>query len=167
MTVKEIPYEFISQRVPMTWTDVRFGLDNQLLKPKAAIDKATQQLCDTDAASKEVVELASLVESESVIDLVTHLAKAETEPSNEIVKAKWLYLVLAWLFENRESLVDPLQIVEGVYSDFDYPRQIKSFVRYMPMKEPNLGNREQNEARLFDHWKAYLDSEEKRFARVS
>ncbi|HEX3624565.1 MAG TPA: DUF2247 family protein [Verrucomicrobiae bacterium] len=167
MTVKEIPYEFISQRVPMTWADIQFGLDNQLLRPKAAIDKATEQLCDTDAAPRGVVELAIRVESESVIDLVSDLAKAEARSSDDVVKAKWLYIVLAWLFENRKSLVNPLEIVEEVYSDFDYPAQIASFIRYMPIQGPNLGSREKNEARMFDRWKAYLDEEQKRFGRSS
>lgn len=167
MTIGEIPYEFISQRVKVGWNEIKFGLDHQLTTPKTAIEKATQQLCDTDTASPEVIELAGLAASEPVADLITRLAKAETSPDDEYVKAKWLYLALAWLFENRESLVDPLSLVEEVYSDFDYPREIASFVRYMPMEGPDLKNREQNEARLFDNWKAYLDQGGKRFARLT
>jgi hypothetical protein len=165
MAVTEIPYEFISQRVELDWMEIKFGLDHKLLKPNAAIEKATEQLCGADPAPKEVVELASLAESEPVADLVSRLARVETPSEDQDVKAKWLYLVLAWLFEHRESLVDPLGIVERVYSDFDYPKEIASFVRYMPMEGPDLENYEQNEARLFDRWKAYLDRSGKRFAR--
>ena len=167
MIVTDIPYEFISQRTELGWNEIRFGLDQQLIKPKAAVDRATEQLCHMDATPKEMVELASLSESESVVDLVSHLARNEAPVLGEQVKAKWLYLVLAWLFENRESLVDALGMVESVYSDFDYPKEINSFVRYMPMDGPDLGNREQNEARMFDRWKAYLNRAGKRFGLES
>ena len=53
MTITGIPYEFISQRIPMTWADIKFGIDNQLIKPKAAIDKATEQLNNTDSAPED------------------------------------------------------------------------------------------------------------------
>lgn len=166
MTVAKIPYEFITQRVELRWNEIKFGLDHQLIKPKVAIAKALEQLCDTDTAPKEVVELAALGESEPVADLVTRLAEVETPSSSvEYVNAKWLYLLLAWLFEYRESLVDPMTIVEEVYADFNYPREIAPFIRYMPMDAPDLGNQEQNEARMFDRWKAYLDNAAKRFAR--
>ncbi len=167
MAVTDIPYEFINQRTELSWNEIKFGLDQQLIKPKAAIDRATEQLCAADAAPKEAVDLASLTESESVADLVSHLAKNEAAISDERIKAKWLYLVLAWLFENRESLVDALGMVESVYSDFDYPKEIAPFVRYMPMDGPDLGNREQNEARMFDRWKTYLNRAGKRFGRES
>ena len=165
MAIVEIPYQFLSQRVDLGWDEIKFGLDHQLLRPKAAIEKATEQLCGTDAAPKEVVELASLAESEPVADLVARLAKAQTPPVEEHVKAKWLYLALAWLFENRQSLVDPLGMVETVYADFDYPKEIAPFVRYMPMDGPDLGNREQNEARMFERWKSYLEQAAERFAQ--
>jgi hypothetical protein len=165
MSIVKIPYEFIRQRVELSWNEINFGIDHLLMAPDAAIGKATEQLCATGPAPKEVVELASLTEGESVANLVLRLAQTETSPEDGHVKAKWLYLVLAWLYENCEMLVDPLGLVEEVYSDFDYPREITPFVRYMPMVGPDLANREQNEARMFDNWKVYLDEAGKRFGR--
>jgi hypothetical protein len=159
----KIPYEFIRQRVRLGWNEIEFGIEHGLISPKVAIDRATEQLCSDETSPKEAVEMASLTEGESVAGLVSRLAQAEPPPPGERVKEKWLYIVLAWLFENRETLVDPLGVVEEVYSDFDYPREVASFVRYMPMVGPNLGNREQNEARMFEYWKAYLDTAGKQF----
>lgn len=73
------------------------------------------------------------------------------------MEAKWLYLVLDWLYQHRADLADPLQTVEEVYADFGYPECLSSFVRYMPMQGPDLGSRAANEARLFERWKSYLD----------
>jgi len=165
MITAKIPYEFISQRVELGWNDIKFGLDHQWITPKVAIEKATEGVCRSESASKDELELASRAESDPVADLVSCLAKAETGPADEDLKGKWLYLVLAWLFEARQSLVDPLGMVEQVYSEFEYPREVTPFVRYMPMEGPDLRNREQNEARMFDKWKTYLDDAGRRFAR--
>lgn len=167
MTISDIPYEFISRRAELDWIVIKFGLDQQLIKPKAAIDRATEQLCSAGKMPAEAVELAGLSETEPVAGLVSHLAKNEALVSDEQVKAKWLYLVIAWLFEQRESLVDALGTVESVYSDFDYPKEIASFVRSMPMDAPDLGNRELNEARMVDRWKMYLNRAGERFGQAS
>jgi hypothetical protein len=65
--------------------------------------------------------------------------------------------VLAWFYEHRAEVPDPLQRVEEVYADFGYPEQLAKFVRYMPMEGPDLGSREANERRLFERWKRYVD----------
>jgi hypothetical protein len=164
IAVTKIPYSFIKQRTNPSWREVKFGFDQQLISPQVAIDKATERLSGTGETSETEVELASRTESDSVLELVSSLADAEGVSSEEDLRAKWLYLVLAWLFENRGSVADPLGMVEEVYSDFGYPREIASFVRYMPMVGPDLGNREQNEARLYEYWKNYLDETGRRFA---
>jgi hypothetical protein len=165
MTTAKIPYDFVRQRVNLSWRDVQFGLERQLIVPQVAIDKATDRVSESDDASSNEVELASLSESDPILDPVSRLAAVENGAADEDVQARWLYLVLAWLFENRASVNDPLGMVEEVYSDFGYPREIAPFVRYMPMVGPDLGNPEQNEARLYDRWKSYLDEAGKRFAR--
>jgi hypothetical protein len=65
--------------------------------------------------------------------------------------------VLAWFYEHRGEVPDPLLRVEEVYADFGYPEQIAKFVRYMPMEGPDLGSREANEHRLFERWKRYIE----------
>ena len=165
MAVTKIPYDFIDKRVSLGWRDVAFGLEHQWIGPKVAIERATDRLCEADSTSADEVELAGLSASDSIIDIVSRLANAEGASTEETCRAKWLYLTLAWLFANRGSLNDALAMVEEVYSDFGYPREVASFVRYMPMVGPDLGNREQNEARLYSNWKDYIDEAGKRFAR--
>ena len=163
--ITKIPSDFVRQQVNLSWREVEFGLEHRLIAPQTAIDKATDRLSEPGDASPNEVELASLSESDPILDLVGRLVADETVVPNEEVQAKWLYLVLAWLFESRTSVNDPLGVVEEVYSDFGYPREIAPFVRYMPMVGPDLGNREQNEARLYDRWRSYLDETGKHFAR--
>ncbi|OIR03695.1 hypothetical protein GALL_141120 [mine drainage metagenome] len=157
MPVSKIPSEFVKQLVDLNWREIKFGLDHQLIDSAAAIDRATESLCRNEPAAKAEVELAGLSHDEPVSELVDQLAQKEPEVGEEALREKWVYVVLAWLFENRSSFGSPLELVEEIYADFGYPREVAPFVRYMPMAGPDLGNREKNEARLYDYWRDYLD----------
>ncbi|MGI8820484.1 MAG: DUF2247 family protein [Chthoniobacterales bacterium] len=164
--VTKIPYEFACKRVPLSWQDVQFGLERQLIAPQVAIQKAMDRLSASTDATPDEIELAGRSAEEPVLQLVSRLAARDTIKCDEI-QSKWLYLLLAWILENCALLNDPLRIVEEVYAAFDYPSEIASFVRYMPMVGPDLGNREQNEARLYDRWKSYVAEAAKRFSDPS
>ena len=56
-------------------------------------------------------------------------------------------------------ILDPLESIEIIYADFDYPAEIESFVRYMPVNDeydPWAHSDAENEQRLLTHWKDYL-----------
>jgi hypothetical protein len=154
-----IPPAFIRERTRLTWREILFGIENELLAPGAAVDFAADELSNQDSPASTLVELASLAEGEATQTFVEQLSITEPDQDANEIQSKWLYLVLAWMFENRESYPDPLQTVEEVYTDFGYPERIAEFVRYMPMNEPDLGSRDLNERRLYERWKRYLDDE--------
>jgi len=148
----------------MTWRDILFGLKQELLDPSAPVDFALEQLAREQEPSPELLELAGLSKQEQSRSLVELLADREQDEGADGTRRKWLYLVLAWIFDHRDELPDPLRMVEEVYADFSYPAEIASFVRYMPSNAPDLGSREQNEARLFARWLAYLEERRAAFA---
>jgi hypothetical protein len=92
------------------------------------------------------------------------ISPTKSPHSEDEIRDKWLYLVLAWLYEHRAEVPDPLQRVEEVYADFGYPEQLANFVRYLPMEGPGLGSREANERRLFERWKRYIDGAASKFS---
>jgi hypothetical protein len=141
----------------MSWRDVRFGLANELLDPQAPVELAVDQVGGRAEPSAALLELAGVGKNETTRELVEQLANEEPPCSEDESRDKWLYLVLAWLYEHRGEVPDPLQRVEEVYADFGYPVQIAKFVRYMPMKGPDPGTREANERRLFEQWKWYIE----------
>jgi hypothetical protein len=159
-----IPHHFIQGRVPMTWRDVLFGLEQELLEPNAPVDFALEQLAREKEPVPELVELAGMDKQGQSRSLVESLARRDQDEATEEARRKWLYLVLAWILEHRDEFPDPLRAVEEVYADFGYPAEIASFVRYMPSNAPDLGSREQNEARLFARWLAYLEERRAAFA---
>lgn len=66
----------------------------------------------------------------SVPELVEELALSATEENDPA--AVWLFLALAWLYEHRSDYPEPLEVIEQLYADFDYPEEITGLVRFMP-----------------------------------
>ena len=141
----------------MSWREVRFGLVNELLDPRAPIDLAVNLVGELPEPSASLLELAGSNKNEPTMEIIKQLAGEEPPCSEDEIRGKWLYLVLAWIYEHRDGFSDPLQRVEEVYADFGYPEQISNFVRYMPMEGPDLGSIEANERRLFERWKRYVE----------
>lgn len=153
-----LPFDFISQRARLTWREILFGFNNELLAQGAEVDFALDDLAK-DNPPDALLELASPCKGEPTRALVEQLAQITPAEDDEEIRGKWLYLVLAWIYEHKEMYPDPLQTVEEVYADFGYPERVADFVRYMPTNEPDLGSRELNEVRLYERWKRYLDDE--------
>jgi hypothetical protein len=140
----------------MTWQDVLFGLDHGLLDRCAPVELGAELLTE-DATNSTLLDLAGLSENEDARPYVEKLASAEIPETIELIRGKWLYMVLDWIYEHKDIYPDPLQAVEEAYADFNYPESIAGFVRYMPSEDPDLGSREQNEGRLYCKWERYID----------
>jgi hypothetical protein len=148
--------------VPWTWRSLAWGLQKGLIGRDVAVEAAVQCLSRGGDPPNDVVELAGCSKDDPEVEsYVSRLSKEE--PSDSASDGPWLYLVLRWVLENKDAFGDPLQVVEEVYADFGYPEAIAKFVRYMPSDEPDLG-REANEARLFEHWRAFLEAERARLS---
>ncbi len=159
----KIPLDFVERTLGhLTWSEIRFGLENRLLDPVAPSEVAAAELNQPDP-NPELLELATAKPGEPVLPLVNALADRETLTLDSRVSEKWVFLVLAWLFEHRNGLPDPLQAVENVYAEFDYPEGVAGFVRYMPSDEPDLGSQERNERRLMQKWERFLDEQRNEF----
>lgn len=154
----QVPYSFIRKRTRLTWNEVKYGIMQGLFHPRDATEVALDAV-ERGADSELILELAASNPHESVLSLVERLAACETPQEVRAVQRKWTFLVLAWVFEHRNEYEDPLDIIEKIYADLDYPEQVAPFVRYMPEEGPDLGSKERNEQRLFQRWAAYLNAE--------
>jgi hypothetical protein len=152
-----IPFEFIRDRVRMTWRDLLFGIDEHLLDPTAPVSFAIDRVMNEKVSEPEVIELAGLVRERDARPYLERIAARAPEEALDDIRAKWLCLVLAWIYAERGTYPDPLQKVEEVYADFGYPPGMAGFVRYMPLDGTDLGSREQNEARLYARWEQFVN----------
>jgi hypothetical protein len=150
-----IPGSFVLEHVHLSWTDALFGLDHGILAPGAAVEMAAARV--TEASAPALVELASAAADEPIRDLVVALANAERPCNADAMRERLLYLVLAYTYDQRSRLVDPLGVVETVYADLGYPDSIEHLIRSMPSREPALETGAASDGRLIEHWRAYLE----------
>lgn len=133
-----IPLDFIEANAGrLTWRELVFGLDAGLLDPRAARElAATRDGGRRAAAAARVVDLQAFARARASADharaKLERLARREPEQLHELIRDKWLFLVLAWLYEHRAERPDPLQDVETVYAAFDFPEAMEGFVPYLP-----------------------------------
>ena len=160
MKLWSVPYELIRDRVSLTWREILWGYERQLVGWSSLVALALDKAAAGSNDPKEI-ELAGLQKDESwrAGDLLRILAKAEAPNPENLILRKWLFLVLLRLFENRSQFADPLGEVESVYADFEYPEEMTSFVRFMPPTDgydPLQFSRTENERRLLGLWQKYL-----------
>jgi hypothetical protein len=148
MLSAKIPYSFLSDFGHLTWAEVEFGLAHSYIAPGTVIDYATDKIANESEPDPEELTIAASSKEDSILERVRKIAARDVHADQVDVKAKWLCVLLAWLYENRLAFDDPLSLVEELYVEFDYPRELAPFVRYMPSDEPSLGSKEQNEDRL-------------------
>jgi hypothetical protein len=155
----QIRYEFIRSHVRrLTWRELRFGMENELLDSTAPVKMAMQRICENPSAPSLEVELAGLDEQEYTKDLVSALADSEPADTNDETRDLWLYLVLAWLHDHRDELADPLMRVEEVAENFDYPESMTDMVDWTPRRLPDPGRLPFTDDELLEGWKRYLES---------
>lgn len=159
-----IPYSYIEPRTTLTWREVAYGLENELLAKDGPVELAVVHVGLLKNPPPDILDLAWGPNEFDVRDIVKTLANRENEEPEENIQRKWLYLVLSWFYDHRDSLDDPLEQVEMTYSGFGYPKRIAGLIRYMPTKEPTLGSATANTHRLFEKWASYLDEEGRIFA---
>jgi hypothetical protein len=156
-----ITAEFILKRTNLTWREVLFGMDNDWLAPGAPVEIAVKQVISETSPSAEIIELAGARHDDPTRNHVTQLAAMEPAQDASRIRGKWLFLVLAWLFENRERYQDPLQLVEQVYADFGHPPEMRGFVGYEPEEQAEgpAAKGDTGEAGMYGRWAEYLRSQ--------
>jgi hypothetical protein len=154
-----IPLQFVQSKSSLNWGDSLWAYKRELLTWRDLIQIATERV-QSGSDSELEIELANV--SKDLVWKVSELAQALAEQggnSEEASKLKWLFLCLAWAYENRERIPDPLAVVETIYADFDYPSTIESFVRFLPPTDgydPAQFSQEQNHQRLMTKWSEFL-----------
>ena len=162
-----IPYSYISKVVNLNWYDIKFAINNGFMYHQSAIEHAMVELENDD--SQNVLDLACLSLEEttyphSIHPYVDELANKTEDQDQNKTKEKFLYVLLNWVFENKECYEDPLRVVELIYEDFNFPKSIVNFVRYMLTTQPILATMEENIKRLFDNWKNFLDAQKIKYS---
>lgn len=154
-------FNLAKNTVFLNWKDILWGYRNQFIGWKDVVNYANKLIIN-GSDDQDIFEL-SMINHSNIFELDSLLNKISCSLEN-YNSSKWLYILLLQLFNNRNNVKDPLGEVERIYEYFDYPEEIESFVRYMPISgdyDPSKHTQEENVERLYCNWKQYLISQEK------
>lgn len=143
--------KYIFSKAPwLNWEEVLYGLDHGYVDCSEVSSYACESL--TKNSSTNEYELASLGCDgfSNVRDLLKTLTGNELDSEN--LSGAWAYLLLSWIFDNKENYCDPFELVDMVCAEFNYPDELLSLIRYMPLQEGGEGSEEY----LMSNWARYL-----------
>ncbi len=135
LTQLKIPADFLRRQFPMSAAELAFGWEKHWVAGIDIVDILAFWWGQGSRLTNVDEEVASLFPNElwRLPELLECAVADAGTPARAAGEAVWLYLLLAWLFENRTSFSDPWVEIEKVYADFGYPKEISGFVRFMPV----------------------------------
>jgi hypothetical protein len=158
-----IPTDFILSRVMPSAAELAYGFRAGRVSAEQLVEIEEAKVQGGHPTTHEELQLAKLLPTEldEVEDIVARIETKEPERGDEF--RVWLFLTLAWLLERRESIADPLAVVEMIFEDFDHPSEIYGLIRYMPVgpSEPRGLDA------VFQRWIDYVHRSEEEFRRRS
>lgn len=155
-----IPYEFFSKLAKLNWYDILFAIENGFLSYQFAIKYAISEVLNNENLSQTILDLACLspigeFQSYLAQQYLNELVNQISNEKKSETKNKVMYILLYWIFENKECYEDPLKVVEFIYDDFNFPISMVEFVRYMPATQPLLNTVDENIEQLYRNWKYF------------
>ncbi len=149
--------EYLYKVAPwLTWDEISDGLNRNLISNKVVVDYALLRLNENSSADEYEIAMLSIDELDQVHSLIRKLVSNGDGPENFI--DTWLYLYISWLYEHRNEFDDPLALIEVIYADFEYPQDIASMVRYMPLPNGEIGGDDY----LYKNWEKIISLYKKR-----
>lgn len=155
LSIPRVPYAFFQGIVDLGWDDVIEGIERGVFSSQVAVDMATAQLANPETKSGPeslLVDLAISEDDADRMEITRRLAAhgGQTSPGDV------LFVVLAWIFKNKDWFADPLATLEVVYGEFDYPREMRPFIGWESAGLPADGQ-EQWRTVAMDYWKTMIE----------
>jgi len=154
---------FDENNVNITWSDVYYGVENNLLELVCVSEYAIRCIEKADDDCQEIMDLAW--QNENKLDLLENMAKIikkENKPDDYQSIIKWQYCIVKKLRNSQLEFEDLSDCLDEVYADFDYPEDMEEFVSYMPIKDdynPSTHTREENIERRLRKVDEFLERE--------
>ncbi|MBS3047339.1 DUF2247 family protein [Enterobacter mori] len=163
MSIYPISLEFIEDKAKLSWCDIKWAYEHNLITASIPVRKAEKKVLAGNYSDAELnLSFLSPKQPENIMSCLNIICSEEGGGDWLKIKRKWLFITLSWLWNNRESFSEPLGEVESVYSDFDYPVEMESFIKYFPPSDgydPSIHTYEENIERLMRNWEFYLKKE--------
>lgn len=160
----QIPFSYALELVNINWNDILFAIHNGYFNNASAIEYAVI-LLGKDEENEKILDLAcinhpKITKEELLQEYVIGLADTVPEKEKEETKDKIMYILLKLLFDNKNTFEDPLSAIEVIYEDFNFPKSVENFVRYMQIEKENSISIVKE---YYNNWEKYLRSQKSRF----
>jgi hypothetical protein len=146
-----LPAPFVIERASPTGAELAYGFREGWLSRKDVVEVALAKYKADVVLSPPEEELALLLPDDlDRVDDVVSVLEFSDEPVEQRERL-WLFLALAWLLDHRSDYEDPLGVIEQLYADFEYPEEIRSLVRFIPLGPGDVPGIEGIERRWHDY----------------
>lgn len=160
-------YEYVTSLVPLNWNDLLFAIENDFLAYHAAIDHALIEVQQNESSPMEVMELACTLKSEAefhdICQLVNKLATLRNSGNYSDSKEKFLYVSLSWVCKHKDDYCNPIEVVDILCDDIDYPDEVKSLISFMPAQVSTTDSADHTIEGLYDRLLRYLEKQQHRW----
>ncbi|PIE91610.1 MAG: hypothetical protein CR997_00205 [Acidobacteria bacterium] len=156
-----VPFAFINPRFSLSWKECLFGYGEGYLSAKSVVSMAQAAVLSQDYLDSAILELAALKKGKSPRGLLEEAASLEADQSVDVTREKWLFILLSWLFEEKDKKRNPFLDLEYIYYQFDYPPCMKSFIESEPSRTSWMRTSKQNKQVLIKKWSEFLKENNK------
>ncbi|MDE4454434.1 DUF2247 family protein [Psychrobacter sp. DAB_AL62B] len=162
----KIPFAFLEEHsIVLSAKEIDFAISRKLIDLED-LEKIVDASLTKYPNDKNLLEIALHILLDGSYSN-SHLQYLEIDYSGEnradgtitsddnFINIRWRYIILLWLFSNRNNDSIDYDRINTVYASFGYPSNMEKFVSYMPTSQENNKNSYQN---ILHNWKEYLDA---------
>jgi hypothetical protein len=159
-----LPSSFILGKTTVSLAELEWAFNYGLIGAQTVVDIATSMLA-AGAQSGVLLDLASLSHEElpQVKELLVGYSSGVDESE---IRAKWLWLVLAHLYETQGTDEGVFDKLDALYADLGYPEEMVPFGPYAPAYE-SKDDPQRARSQVLKEWRSYLANAEKKFGSGS
>ncbi|RSM63039.1 hypothetical protein DMH03_13455 [Amycolatopsis sp. WAC 01376] len=145
-----IPASFVTDNVALTPAEAAYGFEHGWLTADDVVKVALAAYETFTAIPGAFEELALLLSDDydRVPDLLSALPRREEKEEARV----WFFLALSWVYDHKDSYVDPLETVEMISADFGYPEEGRALLRFTPVDDDRLVGVES----MYERWLEYI-----------
>lgn len=123
-------------KMPLDWAIIYYGINNNILDIDIAQEFSCRKLENNEQLSEEELELCWNINNRlDVLELIEKVLdrQGNVQESLEKAKDKIRIAIIIYLREAEKDKAKLLEQMDMIYADFDYPKDMDSFISYMPV----------------------------------
>lgn len=160
----KVSLEYAMKLVKINWGDIMFAIKNNYFNIESAIEYAMclmeKEECDYLTIDLACTKESELTKEELLENYINKFVMKITDEERIKSKDKILYILMNWLYDNRQLFENPFRVIEVLYDDFGFPEALKKVVSYVP----SYKEFDEEENLFYTHWREYLLLYKERFS---